>query len=534
MTYNDYQIKLADELNTVIEKKSSTSSDDILTDINDLSLKFDLTMGEIGEICELVRQIITKELPVEKFEEGLKEKLDEDNQPKVGDIIAEINEKIFVKLLPLLGLKALPIVIKPTTINTANVEIKDETLNTNPLSTQNTKKPEIPKPENPTPKTVLPPPPRPKPQPAKTPDTENYSKPLTAGIQPQRLSEFTSKSSPVSTLSSSSLTPKSSPPTYTLNPKPSTLLVEPSHERMSDNPMNSFLKMLSSKLSEKELQTRFDKLPFTLKTALRSIDSARTVVDIGRKHALHVDKIGTLGEETGMVILGITHPAQFSERLANNLGLNEELTRQIAQEINAEIFLKIREALKQVNGEGRNITVTKPINTVPQMSQTNYSSQSQQPQSGVITNEDQGEQLNREKILKEIENPAPVNPEPLFGKNTSPKMVSTNVPETQVLPPIPENLPVESEIPTMISNAISQETTTPNASEKPEVVYPSMENTTEKPSTVLPQSDATNNPVTQQNTKTTTGIIDKKLSETITAPKSESSYRVDPYREPLG
>jgi hypothetical protein len=122
-------------------------------------------------------------------------------------------------------------------------------------------------------------------------------------------------------------------------------------ERMSENPLGSFLKMLSSKLSEKELQARFDKLPYTLKNALRSVDSAKKVLDIGRKYALHVDKLGELGEETGMVILGMTPTSQFLPRLSRRLGINEEKTKSLAQEINNEVFLKIREALKQVNGE---------------------------------------------------------------------------------------------------------------------------------------------------------------------------------------
>jgi len=64
---------------------------------------------------------------------------------------------------------------------------------------------------------------------------------------------------------------------------------------MSENPTDSFLKMLSGKLNEKELQTRFEKLPSTLKTALRSVDSAKKVVDIGRKYALHVTLLYFIG-----------------------------------------------------------------------------------------------------------------------------------------------------------------------------------------------------------------------------------------------
>ena len=92
------------------------------------------------------------------------------------------------------------------------------------------------------------------------------------------------------------------------------------------------------------------KLPEDLKNAIFSIDSAETIQAIGKKSNLPIDKIGELADETGLVMLGLTHPNNFISNLAERLKLDKESARKIAEEINTQIFAKVRESLKKIHG----------------------------------------------------------------------------------------------------------------------------------------------------------------------------------------
>lgn len=90
-------------------------------------------------------------------------------------------------------------------------------------------------------------------------------------------------------------------------------------------------------------------LPEDLKEAYFSVDISDKIAQIGEKHGLEVDKIGYLGEEVGYVLLGIAHPNKFIPNLADKLGINKIKAREIAEEINKEIFFPIRDSLKKIH-----------------------------------------------------------------------------------------------------------------------------------------------------------------------------------------
>ncbi|MES2087924.1 MAG: hypothetical protein V4467_02935 [Patescibacteria group bacterium] len=523
MSYIDQEQKLEKILSKLPQATQELFKDySILFIIGDTGDGFNLTMGEIGEVCELVRQVITKERPVEKFEEGLKEKLadDEDNLAKAGEIVATINEKIFVKLLPALGLKALPILMTPAVaknlpdVNVSFEEGKskedEESAVAQPLgSSQQSIDSQLPTPPrtvmlNKMPQTQAPTAPKPN----RFPNLKSVApvlnlKPFSGAPSPG-LSKFSS--APSGSVGASANT--SAAPI-----KPRTPLMETPTEMMSENQTESFLKMLAGKLDEKDLQSRFDKLPFALKTALRSMDSAKKVLDIGIKYGLHVDKLGVVAEETGLVILGMTHPNQFLPRLNRRLGIGEEKTRPIAQEINTEIFLKIREALKQVNGEepsyanlAQSAVATKSIAPATEPEPHPYNpidlAQTSEAQTeNIAVQQEGGEILDREKILREIENPSTV------------KMTPVSVPVPKV-----ESRPVE------IKPQIPAPIVPPPA---PPAQPPRQEFQFEPPA---PKPQETPKPIV---TSPTSNIVDQKLSDVTAAKKTGSSYSADPYREPL-
>ena len=91
------------------------------------------------------------------------------------------------------------------------------------------------------------------------------------------------------------------------------------------------------------------KIPPDLVDAIFSEDIAETILSIGKKYGLLIDKVGELGSATNHVILGALHPKDFIPTLEQVLGVDRETAKKIAQEVNTEIFAKIRESLRKVH-----------------------------------------------------------------------------------------------------------------------------------------------------------------------------------------
>ena len=140
--------------------------------------------------------------------------------------------------------------------------------------------------------------------------------------------------------------------------------------------------------TEQEIAQMYDNLPEDLKDAIFSVDTTNLVNEIGKKHTLAIDKIGDLANETGMVMLGVTHPNEFVANLADRLGTDKEKARAIAQEINEQIFKPVRDSLRKIHnmreeGEEKEQEKISPF--------------------GNFQGETFKEKTSREDILKEIE-----------------------------------------------------------------------------------------------------------------------------------
>lgn len=98
--------------------------------------------------------------------------------------------------------------------------------------------------------------------------------------------------------------------------------------------------------SQKELEERFRRLPPELRSALFGVDVAETMSEIGKKYGLNIEQTGFVAEETGYVILGLRRPQEFTRAISERLKIDIEKTRNIAHDINLEIFAPLRESLK--------------------------------------------------------------------------------------------------------------------------------------------------------------------------------------------
>ena len=99
-----------------------------------------------------------------------------------------------------------------------------------------------------------------------------------------------------------------------------------------------------------QLEEKFDMLPENVRKTLNSVDVEKHILSIGRSHKLHVDILDELADETGLVMLGLTHPRNYVEHLRERLGISNDEAVSLARDVNAQIFSPIREALKKVHG----------------------------------------------------------------------------------------------------------------------------------------------------------------------------------------
>lgn len=101
--------------------------------------------------------------------------------------------------------------------------------------------------------------------------------------------------------------------------------------------------------TQDQLIESYKKLPEDVKEAMFAVESADKIQTIGKKHKLHIDQVGELGTQTGLVMLGVLPPKDFVKAITDKLNVNQDLARLIAADINTEIFTPIRESLKKIH-----------------------------------------------------------------------------------------------------------------------------------------------------------------------------------------
>lgn len=99
--------------------------------------------------------------------------------------------------------------------------------------------------------------------------------------------------------------------------------------------------------SLEEIRKRTESLSPAIKSLLYSHDVSSIIQSIGAKHRLHVDKIGSLEEAVNLVLLGEVEPEHFMEYAENDLGIERAASEAIAQDLNEQLFSKIRDSLRQ-------------------------------------------------------------------------------------------------------------------------------------------------------------------------------------------
>ncbi len=103
--------------------------------------------------------------------------------------------------------------------------------------------------------------------------------------------------------------------------------------------------MPTTLFSPKDLHARYVALPDRAKDFL-SEEGAAAVTRIERAHRLHVDQAGVLYRIMMATAVGLLPAHQFVATVRRELGLSNDDAKEIAKEVNREIFIPLRELLR--------------------------------------------------------------------------------------------------------------------------------------------------------------------------------------------
>ncbi len=142
-----------------------------------------------------------------------------------------------------------------------------------------------------------------------------------------------------------------------------------------------------SRYTKEQLLEAYNKLPKALQDAIISVDSAKIIREIGEKHKLMLDNVGELADETGLVMLGFTSPNQFIPNLAQRLNIDRNLAKEIAEEINSQVFFPVREQLKKIYGideapmpaEEKLAPTPPPLKPAPEITKPSFEQKAPEP-----------------------------------------------------------------------------------------------------------------------------------------------------------
>ncbi len=326
---------------------------------------------------------------------------------------------------------------------------------------------------------------------------------------------------------------------------------------MNNNTMTN--QNLNQNKEHKDTPIDVENIPQDVQEAILSPSVGTTIRETGHKYLLHVDKMGELLDETGLVMIGLTHPRDYIRNLQKRLSVDFDLAKKIGADINEQIFRPIRESLKKIHNINEQTTDNQQPTTVRDKSQI--------PQSKIEQKEirDTGYEIRdtiseESPILRLKREPAPATKDGERPFAPLQMYSSEEAPEEQKPPPLGTAPETER---TTIKAPTAQQTWEPEQPEKgappPENLpvetkdqqvpplgeYPSDKKETsakiQKPAEKQkppPQTTDYKLPIQAKAEEQLPAIIpgnsiEEKLTRPFQIPKTETEYRGDPYREPI-
>ena len=172
--------------------------------------------------------------------------------------------------------------------------------------------------------------------------------------------------------------------------------------------------------SQEQLREKFKTLPKQVQRAIVSANTEERMLEISKKHNLHIDQTSELLAETGLVMFGLSPTSDYVKNLQRKLQISNDKATQISQDINEQVFKEIKSVLVEAEKIGE-----------PTGEQT------------LLSPEEEGDTPpSRESILGEIEDdpeePVELNGEPsplseLAGEEIPKEPVELNTPPKDIM-----------------------------------------------------------------------------------------------------
>ncbi len=108
-----------------------------------------------------------------------------------------------------------------------------------------------------------------------------------------------------------------------------------------------------------QLQDHFAKLPKDLQEAVSSAEVRDSVEKIGKKYGLHIDQLGEMVDLVGLIMLGLSPSKDFVRNFSQEAGVKTDIATSIAEDINNEVFGKIRSSMQAIEAKDEAVEAQK-------------------------------------------------------------------------------------------------------------------------------------------------------------------------------
>lgn len=116
---------------------------------------------------------------------------------------------------------------------------------------------------------------------------------------------------------------------------------------------------------EEQIKQRIAELPQDIQDAVLSADFEKKIQALGTSYKLHIDQIQIFGDLVMLMMLGFMGEDDFRRELSAQLQLNPENVEKVMADTNAQIFLPIRESMKNFAAKAAVGEADAPATQVP-------------------------------------------------------------------------------------------------------------------------------------------------------------------------
>ena len=155
--------------------------------------------------------------------------------------------------------------------------------------------------------------------------------------------------------------------------------------------------------TQKIIQEQFKKLPKSLQDAILAIDLHDKIKMISEKHKLLIDKAAIFENETMLIMLGLENHTDYTNNIRKELEITDEQAQEITKDVNEQIFLPIRESLKEI--ENKNIEEAQKESEQDAVQEIAQETQDQAPQETPESHTQEPSNIFENKLTQQVRSP---------------------------------------------------------------------------------------------------------------------------------